>query len=151
MITGINSGGQSGVDRAALTVAKELGFQITGWVPKGGWAEDYITPPGVLMLFPELKETPLIKTEQRTVWNVRDSDATLVIVDGVSPGTDLTAKAAETFRKPYLVVQPDEKEKLTEWLSNQNGVLNIGGPRESESPGIYIRTYKLLREVLKKC
>ena len=53
----IRSGAQSGVDRAALETAKVYGIKICGWCPKGGWAEDYPEPPGVLALYPELQET----------------------------------------------------------------------------------------------
>ena len=49
----IVSGGQTGVDRAALDVAIELGIPYRGWCPKGGWAEDMPNPPGVLALYPD--------------------------------------------------------------------------------------------------
>ena len=52
-------GGQTGVDRAALDVAIELGIPYSGWCPKGGWAEDLAAPPGLLAKYPRLKETPL--------------------------------------------------------------------------------------------
>ena len=45
----IISGGQTGVDRAALDVAIERGVPWGGWCPKGGWAEDFPEPPGLLM------------------------------------------------------------------------------------------------------
>jgi len=44
----IISGGQTGVDRAALDVAIEWGIEWGGWCPKGGWTEDLIDPPDVL-------------------------------------------------------------------------------------------------------
>ena len=75
----IRSGGQTGVDRAALDAARQCGLKICGWCPKGGWAEDCPEPPGLLALYPELRETPLENVSQRTVWNVRDADATLII------------------------------------------------------------------------
>lgn len=40
----IVSGGQTGVDRAALDVAIEQGIPYRGWCPKGGWAEDRPSP-----------------------------------------------------------------------------------------------------------
>ena len=69
------SGGQSGVDRAVLDVALARGIAYGGWCPKGGWAEDCPTPPGLLTKYPRLKETPLADPAQRTEWNVRDADA----------------------------------------------------------------------------
>ena len=96
----IVSGGQTGVDRAALDVAIELGIEYGGWCPKGGWAEDHVIPPGVLVLYPKLTATPLAEPEQRTEWNVRDSDATLILIRGSgllnSSGQLLAARFTET-------------------------------------------------------
>jgi Circularly permutated YpsA SLOG family len=78
----IISGGQSGVDRAALDVAIERGLDWGGWCPKGGWAEDFPEPPGLLAKYPHLKETEQSHPLQRTEWNVRDSNASLIITDG---------------------------------------------------------------------
>ena len=78
----IISGGQTGVDRAALDVAIERGMDWGGWCPKGGWAEDFPEPPGLLAKYSHLRETPERHPLQRTEWNVRDSDATLIITDG---------------------------------------------------------------------
>ena len=83
----IRTGGQSGVDRAALDVARELNIEICGWCPRGGWAEDYTTPPGLLSDYPELTETPSAGTTQRTLWNMRDADAILTIIPRDGRGT----------------------------------------------------------------
>ena len=147
-ISKIRSGGQTGVDRAALDIAKQYSIDICGWCPKGGRAEDY--PPSLLLKYPELTETPFEKEEQRTVWNVRDSDATLILPrGGNSKGTVLTQKAAETLKKPFLVSTGESKE-IIEWLNTlpQRLDLNIAGPRESECPGVYKSTVSLLNEVL---
>jgi hypothetical protein len=48
----IISGGQTGVDRA---VAIECGMSWGGWCPKGGWAEDFPHPPGLLRKYPALR------------------------------------------------------------------------------------------------
>src|SRR5262249_60508607 len=104
----IISGGQTGVDRAALDVAIERGMDWGGWCPKGGWAEDLPNPPGVLAKYPRLKETPLRNPVQRTEWNVRDSDAALIITDGaglsVSIGSRRAHPVAPRARKPEPVV-----------------------------------------------
>lgn len=150
----IRSGGQSGVDRAALDTARSNGITICGWCPKGGWAEDYPAPPGVTARYPELQETPSARVEQRTVWNVRDADATLIIApepSGASPGTALTAKAAKAFGKPCLVVRSeDSAQEVLAWLAGLGDelILNIAGPRESECPGAYTKAVKLLTKVL---
>jgi hypothetical protein len=158
----IISGGQSGVDRAALDAAVALGIDYGGWCPKGGWAEDRPEPPGVLAAYPKLTETPLADPAQRTEWNVRDADACLIIVyeQGlpVSKGTALAHALAGRYRKPVLVVDlgaPDAVGRAGDWLRTQRRefgpglALTIGGPRQSEVPGIYDRTLVLLRTVLK--
>jgi len=81
------------VDRAALDVAIALAIPYGGWCPLGGWAEDFPEPPGLLPRYPLLRETPLADPAQRTEWNLRDSDAVLVISlaagPAVSRGTEL--------------------------------------------------------------
>ena len=147
------SGGQSGVDRAVLDVAVERGIAYGGWCPKGGWAEDFPAPPGLLAVYPMLKETPLADPAQRTEWNVRDADACMIVVDAeglsVSAGTALAEELAHRFRKPLFVVKLDQPESVKGaglWLRVQNArhgenlKLAIGGPRESEAPGIYDHT-----------
>ena len=149
MSLSIRSGGQTGVDRGALDAAVARGIPYCGWCPAGGWAEDLGDPPGLLAHY-QLTPTPSARPEQRSAWNVRDSDATLVLIDeagGPSPGTQFTIVCAElVFAKPFLVINlADERarERALEWLGEQlvahpNGfVLNIAGPRESEAPGIY--------------
>ena len=68
------SGGQTGVDRAALDAALAAGLPIGGWCPKGRLAED-----GVIPLRYPLQETPSQQYAQRTRWNVRDADGTLIL------------------------------------------------------------------------
>src|SRR6185437_15218992 len=107
----IVSGGQSGVDRAALDVALELGLPYGGWCPRGGWAEDLPVPPGLLARYPLLRETPAAEPAQRTRWNVRDSDATLILLAGAPPapdsGTALTLATAVRLGRPVAVVDLD--------------------------------------------
>ena len=154
----IVSGGQSGVDRAALDLARAANIPYGGWCPKGGWAEDYPSPPGLLTDYPALVETPLAQLEQRTLWNARDSDATLVVTRAggarrQSPGTDLASVPAEAFNRPWVVVATDEADPISRartFLESlpRGAVLNVAGPRESEAPGIYAATRTLLAAVL---
>ena len=152
----IVSGGQSGVDRAALDFAIARGIPYGGWCPKGGWAEDFPEPPGVLARYPALQETPERNTRQRTEWNVRDCDATLVLTrsGASSPGTSVGIAAAQTYAKPHLTVDidaPDAAERIRAWLGANPGIrtLSIGGPRESEAPGIYRAALSLLETLLR--
>ena len=142
-VSRIVSGGQSGVDRAALDFAIDHGIPYGGWCPKGGWAEDFSDPPGLLTRYPGLQETPESDPRQRTEWNVRDSDATLILVRHgcASPGTAFTTAAAERLSKPYLIADIDESDaaqRIVMWLENNPAirVLNVAGPRESEAPGL---------------
>jgi hypothetical protein len=147
----IRSVGQSGVDRAALDAARRWGLPSVGWCPCGGWAEDYPEPPGLVAVYPCLRETPSTEPAQRTAWNVRDSHATLVLLDGTaadnSTGTELTIKLAQAANS-YLwianVVNVSETADVLAWLvgiassrGDEGLVLNVAGPRESERPGIY--------------
>jgi hypothetical protein len=158
----IRSGGQTGVDRAALQVAVALRIRYGGWCPKGGWAEDSPTPPGVRTQYPALVETPSADPRQRSAWNVRDSDATMLVVNGDSsdsPGTEFTRIcAALIFQRPILVVRVDDRQSVTdaqgslvELLGEKSPTtfaLNVAGPRESESPGIEGLAAAVLREIL---
>ncbi len=153
----IVSGGQSGVDRAALDITIELGLEYGGWCPKGGWAEDLLLPPGLLSHYPKLQPTPLEKPEQRTEWNVRDSDATLILIRGsdiaCSKGTQYTVAKANERRRRYLILDlqdPDRQRKATGWLEGLGAihVLNVAGLRESETPGTYEEAKIFLRQLL---
>ncbi|WP_447980191.1 putative molybdenum carrier protein [Candidatus Nitrospira bockiana] len=142
------SGGQTGVDRAALDVALDLGLPCGGWCPKGRVAED-----GVLADRYPLRETPSPIYPERTEWNVRDSDGTLVLVKGEpSGGTALTLEVARRLAKPSLLIDlsnPPSPDAVRAWLT-AHGIrtLNVAGPRESTCPGIYADAVAFLRSLL---
>ena len=141
------SGGQTGVDRAALDVALEAGLEIGGWCPAGRRAEDGRVPER----YP-LVETPSAEPEERTEWNVRDSDGTLaVFIGSLRGGTELAVQTAHRLAKPLLVVdlaRPTDPAEVARWIAVLGiRTLNVAGPRESESRGIYRRALPLLRGV----
>jgi hypothetical protein len=149
----IISGGQTGVDRAALDVALELGIPCGGWCPKGRKAEDGVIPDK----YP-LQETESGMYTERTGKNLRESDGTLILTEGkLSGGTALTARECVRAKKSQLIVRLDETNvRNLDWTVWQvecwlwdNGIktLNIAGPRESKCPGIHDRAAKFLREV----
>jgi hypothetical protein len=165
VLLAIRSGGQSGVDRAALDVARALQISYRGWCPRGGWAEDLPSPPGLLAVYPGLTETPSWDPAQRTAWNVRDSDATLIVTPGPdvtrSPGTAFTRECADSiFVKPLHIADLSRDESLdtaAAWLrarldahTSDEFLLNIAGPRESESRGIHDRAMRFLTRLFER-
>ncbi|NEV63851.1 putative molybdenum carrier protein [Thiorhodococcus minor] len=141
----IVSGGQTGVDRAALDAAMALGLPVGGWCPKGRCAEDGPIAPQ----YP-LRETPSRDYAERTAWNVRDADATLILYrNALSGGSLLTAKLARRAGRPLLVRDLSEGFDATSaarWLTtNQVRVLNCAGPRESGASGIYAQALEGLK------
>jgi hypothetical protein len=133
----IVSGGQTGADRAALDWAIARGLAHGGWCPRGRLAED-----GRIDERYRLRETPSNEYAQRTRWNVRDSDATLIVSRGalLSGGSAYTARCAERYGRPCLHVHPgaDAPEDILAWLERHRvRTLNVAGPRASSAPGIY--------------
>lgn len=143
----IVSGGQTGVDRAALDAALAAAVPVGGWCPRGRRAEDGPIDPR----YP-LQETPSTDYAQRTAWNVRDSDGTLVLVrTRPEGGTALTIEEAQQRGKPLLQykINSDTLEDIQEWIDAHDiAVLNVAGPRESESPGIYAAANDLMQRLL---
>ncbi len=148
MVNKIISGGQTGVDRAALEVARTLAIPCGGWCPKGRRAED-----GPIQARYPLRETPSADYAQRTEWNVRDADGTLILARGTPiGGTALTITVARRLGKPFRIVdlaQAVDAIRVRRWLRQESiGVLNVAGPRESTSPGIYKEALTFLTELL---
>lgn len=144
----IVSGGQTGVDRAALDVALALGVPCGGWVPRGRRAED-----GPLDGLYPVQETKSSAYDARTEANVRDSDATLILTRGEpAGGTRLTLDLAQAANKPYHIVDLKRTHSplaALRWLeSKRPGVLNVAGPRESNAPGIYGEAKTFLNNLL---
>jgi len=146
------SGGQSGVDRAALDAALELGVPCGGWCPKGRKAEDGPIPDRS-----PLQETPSAGYSQRTKWNVRDSDGTLILTRGEpTGGTLLTLEECDRAGKPRLVIDLSASDDVAaqvaaarEWVARLgNGTLNVAGPRASRHPELYPRARAFVRAIL---
>ncbi len=149
----IISGGQTGVDRAALDVAIESRIGHGGFVPKGRLAED-----GKLSRKYKVKELASKDYSERTRANVDWADATLIIYRGrLMGGTLLTWEYAKNRNKPAKLIDlkmmglESAVERVAEWLAKvQPETLNIAGPRESSHPGIYQEALQILRLVFKK-
>lgn len=155
------SGGQTGVDRAALDAALKVGLPIGGWCPGDRRAEDGQVP----------KKYPLLETASRsyavrTEWNVRDSDGTLILVlDRISSGTKLTLDSARNQNKPVFVeyLAPargrgllsgensadDQIHSVVDWLRRHKiRILNVAGPRGSSSAEVYPKAFSFMSRLL---
>lgn len=148
LVDKIISGGQTGVDRAALDVAIELGINYGGWCPLGRRSEDGVVPEKYI-----LQEAPTANYADRTALNVRDSDATLIIAKlPLRSGTALTQKMADRYRRPSLIVDPHEVvtiPNVIEWLKKHNvKVLNVAGPRESLRHDVGVAATQYLTQLL---
>ena len=156
----IVSGGQTGADRAALDFAIEHGLTHGGWCPRGRLAED-----GPISSSYALRETPSRRYAERTEWNVRDSDATVVftIAPMVSGGSSLTLSFARRLAKPALhlsrdalIAQHGDRDAaaaggslLLAFLGQHEvRMLNVAGPRVSQEPAIVAFVGSVLGTVL---
>lgn len=132
----IVSGGQTGVDRAALDAAITLRMEHGGWCPRGRLAEDGPIPKRY-----ELRETASAEYPVRTEQNVIDSDGTLILYrNRLIGGTELTRRLAIKHEKPWRAVNIGEDHDILsvrQWIAeNSIAVMNVAGPRESSTPGI---------------
>lgn len=152
MINKIISGGQTGVDRAALDVALQLNIPHGGWCPKGRLSESGIIPEKYL-----LTETLSSDYSERTLLNIKDSDGTLILVPtipfNVNDGTHLTIQKVKAKHKPYLIIDLSKENNIDEvinWTKENNiKLLNIAGPRESQCSGVYNKAFEYLQKIFK--
>ena len=141
----IQSGGQTGADRAALDWAIENEVQYRGWCPRGRLAED-----GLIPQYYELLETKSSDYAVRTQMNVRDSDGTAILsIDPyLNGGSRLTEHLAHKSKQPVLHIHSGMKQpgqQLQNFVQvNEIKILNIAGPRTSREPEVY----KFVKSVL---
>lgn len=147
----IISGGQTGADRAALDVAIAMGIPHGGWVPRGRRAEDGKISPRY-----HLSEMPTGHYWKRTQQNVLDAGGTLIISHGrLKGGSALTLKLARKHHRPCLHLDLNQVSaekavcRIRTWVdAHAITVLNVAGPRISESPHIYATVTAVLSKVL---
>lgn len=149
----IISGGQTGVDRAALDAALNCGFPAGGWCPEGRKAED-----GIISDHYPAQELLGGGYRQRTKRNVVNSDGTLIVYDErLSGGTELTLLFCIKEKKPYLLVDTDELnesraiEKVWRFILQEKiKVLNVAGPRASNAPNIGAYVNRVLSSIIRQ-
>jgi len=153
MIQKIISGGQTGVDQAALDAAICCGIPYGGWLPAGRKTEN-----GPLAAKYAMDELASPSYPDRTRKNVEASDATLIISRGpLTGGSKLTENIALACRKPCLHVNLNANNvelavvEVHSWLKKHAPVVvNVAGPRASSDWAIYDDAYALLLAVLQK-
>ena len=147
----IISGGQTGVDRAALDIALESGFPCGGWCPEGRKAED-----GKISDQYPVRELKGAGYKERTSKNVTDSDGTVIIYfDFLTGGTEETIVFCIQEKKPYLLIDGNEmlsfraSERITEFIEiNHISILNVAGSRASQNAVAYEYAKTTLRRCL---
>ena len=149
----IVSGGQTGVDRAALDAALELGIPCGGWCPDGRIAE--VGPLPARYPLCERKGGGYV---ERTLANVVESDGTAIIHAGeLEGGTLHTLECCVESGKPYLLVDSNETpvgraaELIADFVGRHGvATLNVAGPRASKQPQIYPYAHAVIARLLRR-
>jgi hypothetical protein len=148
----IISGGQTGVDRAALDVALRHGIECGGWCPAGRLDEFGKIPDH----YP-IRELQGGGFTERTLQNVKDSDGTVVMHPGeLRGGSEQTIRFCVELHRPHQLIDAskihaeDAANLITDFVrANKPEILNIAGPRHSEWPEGYAYASRALEAFLK--
>jgi hypothetical protein len=148
MIKKIISGGQTGVDRAALDAAIKLSIEHGGWIPQGRLTESGPLPPKY-----QLQETESSSYAERTERNVLDADGTLIISRGpLTGGSEYTREMAIKHQRPWLHIDLRHRAAfqaatmINTWILNKGiEILNVAGPRASKDSKIYHDTCNIIQ------
>jgi Circularly permutated YpsA SLOG family len=148
----IISGGQTGVDRAALDIALKHRIDCGGWCPAGRLDEFGRIPDQY-----QVNELEGGGFTERTLQNVKDSDGTVIIYSGkLSGGTEQTVRFCLEQQRPHELLDaskiPTEEAArlIADFVRNHKiDILNMAGPRESDWPEGYDYAYRTLEAFLR--
>jgi len=143
----IISGGQTGVDRAALDAALKYGIECGGWCPAGRLDELGRIPDR----YP-VKELEEGSFDERSLRNVKESDGTVIIYfDQLRGGTEYTVECCRELQRPSTLIDAakisaeDAATLVVDFVrENKIDILNVAGPRQSEWPEGYEYAFHLL-------
>ena len=143
----IISGGQTGVDRAALDAALECGVDLGGWCPEGRLSEEGVIPD----VYP-VQELPEAGYSERTRQNIIDSDGTAIVYFGQPHGgTMQTIEFCIQSQKAYILIDAEvfsvgqAAKSVLHFIEEYSiSTLNVAGPRASDEP----RAYRYAKDVI---
>lgn len=153
----IISGGQQGVDIAALRAAVKVGLETGGLMPRG-WKTLDGPKPQYEKLY-RMTEAVLPGYPYRTRANVLGSDGTLRIAHSFkTPGERCTLSAIHFYRKPWYDLDYDQvlmyldgspgRTRIIEWvLETEIKTLNVAGNADKE---MELPVEKFLTELFKE-
>jgi Circularly permutated YpsA SLOG family len=152
MFRKIVSGGQTGVDRAALDVALKHGIECGGWCPAGRVDEFGRIPNR----YP-VKELEHGSFAERTLQNVKDSDGTIVIfLAKLRGGTEFTVECCKQLQRPHKLIDAAKMSAseaagaIVDFVRDHKiEILNVAGPRQSEWPEGYEYACRAIDQALR--
>jgi hypothetical protein len=150
----IISGGQTGVDRAALDVALKHGIECGGWCPAGRLDEFGRIPDQ----YP-VQELEVGSFLERTLQNVKDSDGTVIIYAAkLAGGTDQTVRFCLELQRPYQLIDASEisaedgAKLICDFVRKHKiDILDVAGPRQTEWPEGYDYASRALEIFVTSC
>jgi predicted Rossmann fold nucleotide-binding protein DprA/Smf involved in DNA uptake len=149
----IISGGQTGVDRAALDVALQHGIACGGWCPAGRLDEFGKIPAR----YP-VQELRHGDYSARTRQNVSESNGTVIIYDRqLSGGSSETVRFCRELNRPHQLIDTSTvsietaADLIRDFLAKHKiDILNIAGPRQSQWPEGYDYVVRTLERLIGK-